>query len=279
MPHKALRARLGFAVAIALRCIVVNKLRTVLIDLAGVLHVGDMPLPGARDALARLRNSDLALRFLTNTTRRTCRRLAADLVNTGFDIRPEEIETAASAARAYVLRHKLHPKLLIHPGISAEFADLSSGKPDSVLLGDAAEGFDYAALDECFRVLMEDRERPLVAMARNRFFRQADGLHLDMGPFVAALEYACERPAVVTGKPAPEFFRGALAAVGADPAETVMIGDDVEADVGGAMALGMAGVLVRTGKYRPEDDERAGALGAEVVDDFGAAVDRLLQGP
>jgi hypothetical protein len=31
-----------------------------------------------------------------------------------------------------------------------------------------------------------------------------------------------------------------------------MIGDDLEADVGGAMAAGLAGVLVRTGKYRQE---------------------------
>jgi HAD superfamily hydrolase (TIGR01458 family) len=269
-----------------------TPLRAVLIDLAGVLHVGDVALPGAREALERLRASGLALRFLTNTTRRTRQRLTADLLRLGFEIAPEEVVTAASAARDFLLRHGLHPHVLVHTCIAEEFADLASDEPDSVLLGDAAQGFSYPALDRCFRVLMDDPARPLIAMARNRYFRQPDGLHLDMGAFVAALEYACGRPAIVTGKPTPEFFLGALAtaaaaaaaavgaAVGAASAatrEAVMIGDDVEADIGGAMALGIAGILVRTGKFQPEDEARARALGAEVADDFAAAVGRVLK--
>ena len=57
-------------------------------------------------------------------------------------------------------------------------------------------------------------------------FRERDTLHLDAGPFVAALEYASGQTAVITGKPAPEFFRAVLADLGARPDEAVMIGDD-----------------------------------------------------
>lgn len=253
-----------------------NAIRAVLVDIAGVLHVGDVAVPGAVEALARLRDSGLPLRFLTNTTRRTGERLALDLQAMGVDLAADEIVTAASAAHDYVTRHGLRPHLLLHPGIEAMFRDLASDAPDCVVLGDAAEGFTYAALDRCFRILMEDPERPLIAMARNRYFSDRDGLHLDMGPFVDALEYATGRSAIVTGKPAPAFFEAALDALGAAPADAVMIGDDVEADIAGAAAVGIHGILVRTGKFREGDAERARASGARTVDDFSAAVDAVL---
>src|SRR5262249_12365705 len=74
----------------------------------------------------------------------------------------------------------------------------------------------------------------------------------DVGAFVAALEYGSGRTATLTGKPAPSFFRAALKMVGAAPGETAVVGDDLEFDVHGAQAAGLAGILVRTGKYRPE---------------------------
>ena len=80
---------------------------------------------------------------------------------------------------------------------------------------------------------------------------------LDLGAFAAALEYASGREATLVGKPAPDFFTAALASLGASPAQAAVIGDDLEADVGGGQAAGMKGVLVRTGKFRPEDAKRS----------------------
>ena len=106
-----------------------------------------------------------------------------------------------------------------------------------------------------FRLLMDGAE--LVALQRNGFKARADGLALDVGAYAAALEYASGREAIVVGKPAREFYTSAIAELGVQRA--VMVGDDLEADVAGAMATGLAGVLVRTGKYR--DD----ALSARVI--------------
>ena len=69
---------------------------------------------------------------------------------------------------------------------------------------------------------------------------------------MAALEYAAGVEAEVVGKPSRAYFEAALAEVGARPGEAVMVGDDVETDVQAAMALGLRGVLVRTGKFREE---------------------------
>jgi phospholysine phosphohistidine inorganic pyrophosphate phosphatase len=96
----------------------------------------------------------------------------------------------------------------------------------------------------------------LIALQRNRYWRREDGLALDAGPFVAALEYASGRSATVVGKPEAGFFRLALEDLGLGPHEVAMVGDDAEADVVGAQAAGLKGILVRTGKYRPETEGR-----------------------
>jgi len=254
------------------------KPTTVLIDLAGVLHIGEHAVPGAVDALARLRSGVHAVRFVTNTTRKPREVLADDLRALGFDLQTDEIVSAASAALDLVRQRGLKPHLLIHPNLASDFAGLQADEPDCVLLGDAEHGFTYEAMDACFRVLMGDASRPLIAMAANRFFTDAAGPHIDMGAFVAALEYATGRRAEITGKPAPAFFEAALASAQATADRAVMIGDDVEADVEGAIAAGLRGMLVRTGKFREADAARATAAGATVVDDFAAAVDALLAG-
>ena len=82
----------------------------------------------------------------------------------------------------------------------------------------------------------------------------------------AALEYAAGRDAVVVGKPAPAFFATVLAGLSARPENAVMVGDDVESDVGGALRAGLAGVLVRTGKYRPEAVTASGIEPTATVD-------------
>lgn len=249
-------------------------LGAVLIDLSGVLYEGGTPLPGAAEALSRLRERGLPLRFLTNTTRSPRRRVLARLHAMGFDIRDEEVYSAPQAALDYLLAHGLRPWLLVHPDLEEDFAPVPRDPPNAVLMGDAAEGFTYARLNTAFRLLLE--HAPLLAMGRNRYFRDSDGrLSLDAGPFVAALEYAAQVEALVLGKPAAEFYHAVLHDLRCAPRDAVMIGDDVEADVRGAAAAGLTAVLVRTGKYRP-GDEAGLPEGATVADDFRAAVDRLL---
>jgi ribonucleotide monophosphatase NagD (HAD superfamily) len=88
-----------------------------------------------------------------------------------------------------------------------------------------------------------------------RYWRAMDGLRLDAGAFVRALEYACGRSAVVLGKPADAFFATAVEDLALDAAQLVMVGDDVQADVEGAQRAGLSGVLVRTGKFSAVDLE------------------------
>ena len=247
--------------------------RAVLIDLAGVLHTGDDALPGAVLALDRLRASGVRLRFLTNTTRTPSPVLFAKLQRMGFTLAAAEIQTAALAARTLVRQRGWQPLWLVHPDIAGEMGD-SHPEPNVVVLGDMGPHYTYALLNQAFRLLMQGL--PLLAMARNRYFMEPDGLSLDMGAFVTGLEYSAGIQAEVTGKPAPAFFAAALAELGVTAAEAVLIGDDLSDDIGGAQDAGIAGILVRTGKFREGDDAHPVIRPAMVVDDFAAAVTALV---
>ena len=99
---------------------------------------------------------------------------------------------------------------------------------------------------------------------------------LDAGPFVHALEYASGNKATVIGKPSRDFYLAAVRSVGCEPDETVMVGDDVEADVLGAVAAGLQGILVKTGKYRQGDEQKI-RDSALCVDNIYNAVEYVLK--
>lgn len=250
--------------------------KAILIDLAGVLHVGEYPLPGAVEALSTLRAAGLPLRFLTNTTRSPRDRLVAQLQGMGLPVAAGEIQTAVHAAIQRVRQLGLHPHYLVHSGITGEVGT-SHPQPDVVVLGDVGPELSFDALNHAFRLLMQGL--PLIAMARNRYFQESDGVTLDMGALVAALEFGSGVTAEVVGKPAPPFFLGALAELCVAPGDAVLIGDDLRDDIGGAQAVHIPGVLVRTGKYRPQDERDDGIVPTAIVDDFAAAVRLLLALP
>lgn len=250
-----------------------NSSLGVLLDIAGVLIVGDDLVPGALEAVRALRDAGVPFRLVTNTTRRPKRALVDQLSRLGFQIAASDVFTGTEAVIAHLHSRHMTPYLLVHPALEGEFADLAGEAPNAVVVGDAGDGFTYQRLNAAFRLLLTGA--PLLAIATNRYFREADGLSLDAGPFVAALEYAAQTVATVFGKPAPAFFEAVLADLGLAPQQTVMIGDDVEADVNGACVAGLQGILVRTGKYRPGDEARLRG-GAEIAADVGEAVAMLL---
>ena len=245
-------------------------IKGVLLDLSGVIYVGDRLMPGALDAIDQLHRCKLPIRFITNTTRSTQDSILKKLSGKGFDIPKGQLFTAPQAARTYMDAHGLIPYLLIHRGLMPEFADYPSKGCNAVLVGDAGESFTYAKMNTAFRLLLDGA--PLFAMGNNRYFKDADGFSLDVGPFVCALEFASSAKATILGKPAPAFFRAAIRDLDCPADEVVMVGDDVEADVNGACAAGLQGILVKTGKYRAGDEQKVLGASAHVADDIVAAV-------
>lgn len=252
-----------------------SGVRGILLDLGGVVYVGSTPIDGAIAAVERLRDAGLPLRFITNTTRRSRRQVIADLDRMGLRVGDNELLTPALMARAFLEKHILSPFLVVHPELEEDFAGLAPGRSEAVVVGDAGEFFTYDRLNRAYRKLAGGAL--LLALAMNRNFKDGDGeLSLDAGPFVVALEFAAKRKAVLLGKPSPEFFSLAIDSLGCDRSHVVMIGDDAEADVGGATAAGLIGIMVRTGKYRPGDEGELAFAPNCVADSLKEAVDWIL---
>jgi phospholysine phosphohistidine inorganic pyrophosphate phosphatase len=251
----------------------------VLLDIDGVLHVGEQPIDGAIEALAELQRVSAGVRLVTNTTSKSRGQIVEQLSRLGFDVTRDEVLTpAALAVRHCRERGYRSVKLLVAEALREDLTELANatggGPVDAIVLGDLGAGFTAEVLNDAFRLLMDGAE--LVALQHNRYWRRADGLALDVGAYSAALEYASGREAVVVGKPAQEFFTAALAELGSVPERSLMVGDDVEADVGGAMDAGLRGVLVRTGKYREEALASSGVTPTEILDSI-ADVPRLFR--
>lgn len=247
----------------------------VLLDLGGVIYVGSTPIEGALAAVERLRNAGLPLRFITNTTRRSKRQVMADLREMGLHVSNDELLTPALLARAYLEKHALSPFLVVHPDLEEDFAGLLPGRAEAVIVGDAGQHFTYDRLNRAYRKMIDGAE--LLALAKNRNFKDADGeLSLDAGPFVAALEFAANRKAVLFGKPSADFFITAVDDLRCRANEVVMIGDDAEADVDGAITCGLRGILVRTGKYRPGDESKLGSQPSYLAENLAEAAAWIL---
>jgi HAD superfamily hydrolase (TIGR01458 family) len=245
-----------------------EQIRGLLIDIDGTVTEAHSLIPGAPEALALLRTRKVPYRLVTNTTSKPRSAILTQMRSLELDIPAEAVITAPVVGRDYLLERGLtrcYPLLKNSLREDLEGIEFVECSPQAVLVGDLGAELTYEALNLSFRFLL-DKNVAFITLARNRYFKGSDGLCLDVGATVAALEYATERTAVLVGKPASEFFLIACRSMGLAPEETIVIGDDLEADIGGALAVGCGGVLVRTGKFRPEQLENASVHPDRILD-------------
>lgn len=250
----------------------------VLLDIDGVLTVGSERVPGAVEALERLREIAGGLRLLTNTTSLSRGAIAADLREHGFEVDDAEVLTPAALTLALCRdRGYERVELLVSDSLREDLDGLAEAAPeesaDAVVLGDLGEGFTAGILNRAFRRLLDGT--PLIALQHNRYWRSDEGLVLDVGAYAAALEYGAGVEATVVGKPSREFFAAALADLDVVPGAAVMVGDDIEADIGGGLDAGIASLLVRTGKFSEAALASSGVTPTATIDSIADLPDLL----
>lgn len=228
----------------------------ILLDLDGTLYVGNQAIAGAITCLGRLRERGIALRFITNTTTKSQAELVAQLRVMGFQIEADELISAAVAAKLelYNLQQQAGRPLRIWPlvadAIKPDFKEFICDEqhPDYVVLGDIGERWDLHLINRLFNVMHSGAE--LIALHKGRFWQTSDGLKADIGFFVAGLEYVSSKTARIMGKPNRDFYQRVLDSAGIKAQDALMVGDDIDSDVGGAQTIGIKGCLVKTGKFR-----------------------------
>lgn len=235
----------------------------ILFDLDGVLYEGDKVIDGAADVIHWCNQNNIPHLYLTNTTSKSRAALVDKLAGFGIESTIDNYLTPAVAARQWLQANNLNNIALYVPETTREdFSDFNlvagdSNGVEAVIIGDLGEQWTFATMNRIFRTLIENPEVKLIALGMTRYWHAASGLQLDVGPMVKAFEYASGIDAVVTGKPALEFYQAAislLAAAGNNEHENiVMIGDDIQGDIEASQQAGLTAILVRTGKFKPSD--------------------------
>jgi HAD superfamily hydrolase (TIGR01450 family) len=239
----------------------------VLFDIDGVLVTSWKPIAGAAETLRVLSDHQIARTYLTNTTTKTRAQIAGLLTEAGMDVTSDEVITAAVLTADYVRSRYPDARCFLvnsgqiaedMPGIDIVYAHdvvgVEPDRPDVILLGGAGSEYDHITLSRVYDWMAHGV--PVVAMHRSTAWNTTEGLRIDTGMYLIGMEQTSGRKATAVGKPAPEGFLAAAGRLGVDPEEMYVVGDDLNNDVLAGQVVGMAGVLVRTGKFRQDTLDR-----------------------
>jgi glycerol 3-phosphatase-2 len=228
-----------------------------LFDLDGVIYRGDQAIEGAPEAIDAAREAGARVAFLTNNSSRTPEQFAAKLTRLGVHADATEVVTSAIATAdmlaergggtAYVLGGDGVTGALSDAGI--EVLDGDPRAVDLVVIG-IDDDLTYARLRTA--CVLVRRGARLVATNADRTFPATGGeLWPGTGALVAAIETATGVEAEVVGKPHAPLFKAALRRAGGTT--PLVIGDRLDTDVAGAVALGWDSLLVLTGVSTEEE--------------------------
>jgi HAD superfamily hydrolase (TIGR01458 family) len=235
-------------------------MRGILFDMDGVLYNSEAPIQGAAETVAWAQARNIPHLFVTNTTSRGRDALVEKLERFGIHANQSQILTPCTTAAGWLRARPSGPAaLFVTKKARAEFQEVACLPEEAetgaqyVVIGDLGDAWNFRTLNRAFRLLQSNPEATLIALGMTKFWFGHDGLRLDVAPFIAALEHATGRKALVFGKPDRHFFHSAVEQLSLPANEIVMIGDGIETDIEAAQKAGLKGVLVRTGKFRESD--------------------------
>jgi len=233
-----------------------SNIKGLLLDLEGVVYEGDKLVNGALDTINKLLSCNFKIKYLTNTTVAPRKQILKKLLKFKLSIIETDIFTPSIATSIFLKKNKISKIfLLANQLLQEDFKEfiIDKVKPEAIILGDLYKSFNWERLNEVFR-LIHNNDTLIIALHKNRYCKRENKIGLDLGPFVAALEYATSKKSILIGKPEQNFFNLAIEDMGLRKEEVLMIGDDIFADIGGAINNSIPTIQVRTGKFQKKDE-------------------------
>ena len=252
-------------------------IKAFLFDLDGVFYVDDQLLPGANDTLEWLQENQIPNRFITNNTTLPRKQLTKKLNRLGLKVREDQLVSANYAGVLYLKKQGFKScRLVLKEAAKADYGnfDTTIDAPEAIVVGDIGETWDYPLLNGLMNQLLEGAQ--LVALHKGRYFQTENGLTLDSGAFVAALEHAAETQALVVGKPEAAFFELATQGLECQAHQIAMVGDDLINDIGGAQKMKYQTFLVKTGKFRPAHYQKFEIRPDHLIENIGKLKEYIL---
>lgn len=254
-----------------------NNIDTILFDLDGTLYAKGKPIKTAVNIIETLRKEKFKLGFITNTDGSPIEYIHNRLINMGFNISLEEVFTPVAAVKQFFINNpKKSCYCLVNDSVLESLKDININhiNPDYVVIGDFSDKTSYEEINKVFRFIMNGSS--ILALSKTKYYFQDNGININTGAFVSMFENACEKEAILLGKPSKEFFNLALTHLGSVSSNTVVIGDDVTVDVAGANAINAVSVLVKTGHYNEDLMNKLKIKTDYIIEDITKLPDLLL---
>ena len=235
-------------------------------------------LPGALETVNILKAKNIPFRFLTNTTTKSKKTLHKQLIRLGIKCEEKHIFSAGFAGiRTIIDMGGPSCKLYISDDLKKDYKvfNLNNSSPELIVIGDYKK-WDTNLLNQAFNYVMAGAN--ILALHVGKYYKTDTGFKLDAGAFVKAIEYSTGKKAIVVGKPNTLFFQEALHDLKLTQNDVLMIGDDLYNDIYGAQRLNIKGILVKTGKYSPENIQDSTIAPDGIIDSIGE-IAKILESP
>ncbi len=247
---------------------------TLICDLDGVVYRGEEAVPGARNALEKMRSAGTRVIFATNNSSRTPTQVATKLAEVvGIDVDHEDVVTSAQAALSLIPPGVERCLVVGEAGITSEIEKsgrtVTAEDPECVVVGISRE-VDYLSLDRASRAVRDGAV--FIATNVDPTYPKPTGLHLGAGAIVAAIATASGVAPLIAGKP-EQPMRDLIKRRGVD--RVWVVGDRIDTDIEmAAREKSWRSVLVYTGVTSEDEDSFPADWTAP---DLSAAIDLVLK--
>ena len=251
------------------------------LDMDGTVYRGSEALPGAVDAISRLRDAGLRTLFFSNNPTKSREAYTDRLGGLGIEAEPEEVLSAGTVTTRYLAdQHSEETVFLIGDGglerqLERAGIDLvDDATAADILVVSWTSEFEYGDLLAGYRAI--DSGATFYGTDPDRLIPAAEGMVPGSGAIINAVAGTAERePKKVLGKPSAEAQRAAIDALSTSPERCFVIGDRLNTDIALGERSGMTTVLVKTGVTTDVDLEKSDVQPDHVLDSL-ADIDEIL---
>ena len=228
------------------------------IDMDGVIYLGNEILPGAKTFIDRLTQGNHRFTFLTNSSGRTPTGLQQKLSKMGIEVDIKHFFTSALATADFVSSQILRGRAYIIGGDGLRDAleevdyTIADEHVDYVIIG-TTRMYNYDRMEKAVKLVQEGAR--LIGTNPDVTGPSEHGIIPACGALVAPIQLVTGVHPYFVGKPNPLMMRTALRRIGAHSADTFMVGDRMDTDMIAGTEVGMRTILVLSGVTAREDIE------------------------
>jgi 4-nitrophenyl phosphatase len=232
-----------------------RNLKTILLDMDGVLWHGPKPVIDIKRLFDSIQTIDIQPYCVTNNSTRSISYHQEKLAGFGVSLDPSQIITSGEATASFLLEKypqggdlfAIGEKGLLEALENKGFRliDHDSVNQVSAVVVGLDRNLTYQDLDLATRYI--NRGAFFVGTNPDLTIPTPTGEAPGAGTIIKGIEVSSGNTPLIVGKPFPTLYSLALSRSNCSPEETLMIGDRLETDIGGAQRLGIRTALVLSG--------------------------------